>query len=176
MKLPENRRQRGPASSRERYERPSFQVERETAQTCPVARRDWLARWSQQSAPPSPWYSTTGERNEFNQSPSPPVETVPRPNLTRSRRPPVATTLQAPTPATKALVRRAAADRPSPKRDDQSGVRALPFLSGLPNVPAFSCGRQSEPQASDKPVCCNARLASAPRAARDSPNYSVPMQ
>jgi hypothetical protein len=29
---------------------------------------------------------------------------------------------------------------------------------GLPNVPAFSCGRQSEPQASDKPVCCNAML------------------
>jgi hypothetical protein len=24
---------------------------------------------------------------------------------------------------------------------------------GPPNVPAFSCGRQSEPQASDKPVC-----------------------
>ena len=32
--------------------------------------------------------------------------------------------------------------------------------AGQANVAAFSCGRQSEPQASDKPVCCNTLLGS----------------
>ena len=31
-------------------------------------------------------------------------------------------------------------------------------------VPAFSCGRESEPQASDKPVCCNAFTGGDPEA------------
>ena len=31
---------------------------------------------------------------------------------------------------------------------------------GLANVPVFSGGRQREPKATDKPVCCNALLAS----------------
>jgi hypothetical protein len=35
-------------------------------------------------------------------------------------------------------------------------------LFGLANVPVFSCGRQSEPQASDKPVCCNTLLGGDP--------------
>jgi hypothetical protein len=33
-------------------------------------------------------------------------------------------------------------------------------ILALANVPVFSCGRQSESQASDKPVCCNTLLGS----------------